>query len=69
MEKAGLKPIVLENGITFEGYRRVYICKKIYQDQFKKENFIDGDKIINNYYLKEQPHNVYIGKIIKVLEP
>ena len=69
VEKAGLKPIILENGIIFENYRRVYVCKKIYQDQFKKENFIDGDKIINNYYLKEQPHNVYIGKIIKVLEP
>lgn len=67
IENTSLKPIILNNAITFENYRRVYICRKIYQDQFKLDNILDND-IIKKYYQPEQPHNIYIGEIIEVYE-
>lgn len=68
VKETSLKPIVLEHGITFENFRRVYVCKKIYQDQFKKDCFIDSQDILNRYYKDEPFHNIYIGEIIEVLE-
>lgn len=68
VKETSLKPIILENGITFENFRRVYVCKKIYQDQFKKEGFVDSKQIIDKYYENEPMHNFYIGEIIEVLE-
>lgn len=68
VKEANLKPVVLENGITFEGYRRVYVCKKIYQQQFKQECFVDSKDIIDKYYVNEPYHNMYIGEIISVIE-
>ena len=63
-----LKPIYLDNGITFEGFTRTYVLKKIYQGKLKKANFVDSDYIIDRYYKSERPHNVYIGKIIDIIE-
>ena len=68
VKECNLTPIVLENGITFEGFRRVYLCKKIYQGSFNKESFVNSDKIIETYYKDEPFHNFYIGEIIKVCE-
>ena len=68
IKNTNLKPIVLENGITFEGFRRVYVCKKIYQGQFKLDEFVDGQTVIDKYYKAEDPHNIYLGEILKVLE-
>ena len=68
VKETNLIPIVLENGITFEGFRRVYVCKKIYQAPFVKEGFVDSNDIINRYYEDEPFHNIYIGKILEVLE-
>lgn len=67
VKNTSLKPLILENGITFENCRRVYVCKKIYQDQFEKANFLDK-AIIDKYYKIEEEHNIYIGEIIEVLE-
>ena len=52
----------------------VIICKKVYKGKIEKEGFIDK-KIIDAYYKTDSEHiynnnsmhNVYIGKIIKVL--
>lgn len=41
-----LKPIVLENGITFEDYDLVFVLKKIYQDQFKEKGLINQEDTI-----------------------
>lgn len=68
IKETSLKPIFLENGVTFENFRRVYVCKKIYQDQFKKESFVDGEMILKKYYENEPFHNFYVGEIIEVLE-
>ena len=68
MNILSLKPIILENGVTFEGYRRVYVCRKIYQAPFVLEGFVDSEDIIDKYYKDEPFHNMYVGEIIKVIE-
>ena len=68
VEAANLKVVELENGITFEGFKRVYVCKKIYQEQFKKECFVDSEDVINKYYKEEPYHYFYIGQIVKTIE-
>ena len=68
MKISSLKPIILENGVTFEGYRRVYVCRKIYQAPFVLEGFVDSEDIIDKYYKDEPFHNMYVGEIIKVIE-
>ena len=68
VKECNLTPIVLDNGITFEGYRRVYLCRKIYQCPFNKDGFVNSDDIINRYYKDEPFHNFYVGEIIKVYE-
>ena len=68
MKIDSLKPIVLENGITFEGFKRVYVSKKIYQAPFVKQGFVDSKDIIEKYYKDEPFHNMYVGEIITVLE-
>ena len=65
---ADLNPIVLENGITFEGYRRVYVCKKLYQEKFKEECFVNSKEIIDKYYKNEPCHYFYVGEIIQTIE-
>lgn len=68
IQLAGLKPIELEHGVIYEGYKRAYVCKKIYKSSFLKENFIESEEIINRYYKDEPCHNVYIGEIIETIE-
>lgn len=68
VNECGLKVVFLENGITFENARRVYLCKKLYQDSFKKENFVNQNKIINTYYKDEPFHYFYIGEILETYE-
>lgn len=68
VKEANLMPIVLENGITFENYKRVYVCKKIYQDQFKEEGFVGSKDIIDRYYKTEPYHNIYVGEIVTTIE-
>ena len=64
----GFDQDVEENGITFEGFRRVYVCKKIYAQRFEKDCFVDSQDIIDRYYEDEPCHNFYVGQIIDVLE-
>ena len=68
VKETNLTPIFLENGVTFEGFRRVYVCKKIYAQQFEKDCFVDSQDIIDTYYKDEPCHNFYVGKIIDVFE-
>ena len=68
VKETNLTPIILENGVTFEGFRRVYVCKKIYAQQFEKDCFVDSQDIIDRYYVDEPCHNFYVGQIIDVLE-
>lgn len=63
--ETGLTPIFENGTMYFEEARLVIICKKLYTDTLKPENFEDkGDdkKWYNNDY-----HKMYYGEILKVL--
>ena len=63
-EATGLTP-VFDGGVYFEQAQIVLVCKKIYVDDVKPENFADqslDQKWYNNDY-----HRMYVGEIVKVL--
>lgn len=68
VKECNLSIVDLKDGITFEGFRRVYLCRKIYQGQFKKDEFVNSNDIIERYYKDEPYHNFYVGEIIEVYE-
>lgn len=64
-ELCGLHPVFSDNTVYFEECRAVVICKKLYADTLKEENFTDSAPLAcyNNDF-----HKMYYGEIIKVLE-
>lgn len=68
IKESNLEVIQLDNGITYKDFKRVYLCRKIYQAPFVKEGFINNDEALQKYYKDEPFHNVYIGEIVKVYE-
>ena len=62
----GLTPVFDNDTVYFEQARLVIICKKIYADYIKPENFINCDYDEKNYPLKDY-HKMFIGEIVKVL--
>lgn len=55
----------IDNLPIYKEANLVIICKKIYKDKFKEENFIDNS-IIKDDYPDKSYHNVYIGEIKKI---
>ncbi len=52
----------------FEEANLVFILKKIYSDDFKKENFYEKSIIDSVYGEHGQLHTFYIGEIVEVLK-
>ena len=55
------------HGLTIyeEAYRTI-ICKKIYQQDLDINNI--PSEVNKTYYQKEQPHRMYIGEVLEILE-
>lgn len=68
IKESNLEVIELENGITYKDFKRVYLCKKIYQTPFVKEGFINNQESLDRYYKDEPFHNIYIGEIVAIYE-
>ena len=65
--KTGLTVAHDENTPYFEEGRLVLICKKMYSQEIKEENFIDKS-IIDRWYPNKDYHMMYVAEIIDVLE-
>lgn len=74
VEVAGLTPVAMGEGVTFQEANLTFLCKKLYQHQFTKE---DLDSQVQEYYASMpkvypdfqggwQPHIVFVGEIIDV---
>lgn len=63
-KETGLTPAFLDNTVTFEEAELVLVCKKVYIDEIKKENFLDMMIPEANYPNKDY-HTVYVGEIVK----
>lgn len=64
-KECGLTPIKIDETTTFDQAKLVLVCKKLYHDDIKPENFHD-DLIDNQNYPNKDYHRLYIGEIIKV---
>jgi flavin reductase (DIM6/NTAB) family NADH-FMN oxidoreductase RutF len=69
IKKMGLNVINDNKAPYYEESALTYICKKIYVDDFKKENFIDND-IYKEIYEKAgaKCHTIFIGEIVSILK-
>lgn len=74
VKDAGLTPITIGQGVTYKEANLTFVCKKLYQHQFSKNDIVPE---IQEYYASMpkvypdfkggwQPHIVFIGEIISV---
>ncbi|HEX3027547.1 MAG TPA: flavin reductase family protein [Clostridia bacterium] len=61
----GLTPVEAEKTVYFEQAKLVLICKKLYSDDFKQQNFID--RSVDEQMYHGDYHRMYIGEIEKIL--
>lgn len=64
--EAGLTPIFADGTVYFEQARLVLVCKKVYTQDIRGENFIDPSCL--KWYPDKDYHRMYVGEIIRVLE-
>ena len=74
---SGLTPVAMGNSVTYEEAELTFLCRKIYQHQFAKDDII---KEVQDYYINNpksypvdengewQPHWVFMGDIIDTLD-
>lgn len=67
MHQAGLTPVFVDGQPTFEEAEYVLICKKLYADDIKEENFMDPETVKKSYPQGDY-HRMFIGEIVKVYE-
>ena len=67
MHDAGLTPVFVDGQPTFEEAEYVVICKKLYADDIKKENFCYPETVEKSYPQGDY-HRMFIGEIEKVYE-
>lgn len=65
IKSTGLIPIFDDNFTFFSQAKLVFVCKKIYTDFIKPDNFLDDSIKIN--YENNDYHKMYVGEIIKCL--
>jgi flavin reductase (DIM6/NTAB) family NADH-FMN oxidoreductase RutF len=66
-KESGFTPVASESGaVYFDEAELVIVCKKIYFDDFKPENFLSPD--IFGAYPDKDYHRMYIGEILEVLK-
>ena len=66
VSKTKLTPVFNDKAAYFNEANMVLICRKLYKQDIKEENFIDKSLIEDNYPLKDF-HTMYIGLIEEVL--
>lgn len=73
---AGLTPVTVGKGISYEEANLTFVCKKLYQHQFSREDLAPE---IQEYYASMprvypdfkggwQPHLVFVGEIIECID-
>ena len=55
----------LDGEIAYEEASLVITARKIYQDDFKKDNFLDMT-IYEKRYMDDLPHRFYVGEVLNV---
>ena len=71
---AGLTPIAIGQGVTYKEAKLTFLCEKLYQHQFSKEDittevqeyYASMPKVYPDFNGGWQPHIVFVGEIIEV---
>ena len=66
IKETNLIPLEIEDAVTFKQAKLVIVAKKIYEDYFKEELFLDQNQL--KHYPAKDYHKRYIGKIVAVYE-
>lgn len=67
VKETGFTPAFAQCGAPyFEEAKLVLVCRKMYFDDFKPENFLNEE--ISKEYPNKDYHRIFIGEIIEVLE-
>ena len=66
LAKIGLTPEFGYGTTYIKEAKMVFVCKKIYQDTLKEENFIDQD-ILDFCYPNRDFHDMYVGEVVQIL--
>jgi len=61
-----LTPEVLENGISFKEANLTIVCKKMYHQDMKIEDF--PEEVINQYFKEDPVHHMYIGEVVEIMD-
>lgn len=65
VKESGLTPFeLLEGTVAFKEAELVFVCKKIYTEDFNPANFLEQE--IENSYPEKDYHRVYTGEIKKI---
>ena len=72
---AGLTPIEIGQGVTYKEAKLTFLCQKLYQHQFSKEDittevqeyYASMPKVYPDFNGGWQPHIVFVCEIIEVL--
>ena len=65
--KSGLHVEMVDGQPTFEEASQVLVCKKLYHDTMKPENFY-GTEEDEKWYLDKDYHTMYIAEIVAAYE-
>ena len=63
--ETGLKPLLLEGGMSFEQARIVIVSRKLYAQDLDPAKFVDPS--LESFYPLKDYHRLYVGEIEKVL--
>ena len=66
VKETGLTPVFGEAAPYFDEAGIVFVCKKLYRQDFSPECFIDASLDEANYAAKDY-HKMFVGEIVKVL--
>lgn len=65
--RAGLTPVAMGDSVTFAQAKITLLCRKVYHQDMTAEN-IDPELYARFYEPGEQPHRLYIGKVLEIRE-
>ena len=63
----GLTAVDIDGSVSFSEGRLVMVCRKLYQQDFDPELFVDGS--IAKHYPQRDYHRTYIGEVSRCLVP
>ena len=61
VKAAGLTPVTIGDGVTFKEANLTFLCRKIYQDMFRREGMAEE---IQDFYSGWEPHWLFIGEVL-----